>query len=197
MRTAAADRASELAVTERGLQAASIPRRHVRRSSCRPTPHPVPLKRPKGRGPTRRYRACQGFRGLADGRLSQDLYEIWRLRRNHAVGSVVLAGSFRARASSFARYVSPFRYAPRSLLVLTGNLRRNHFPPNCMLTAKTPHRQGFSPRDCPRPSGGRPRANASRAPGRRRNPPPGRCRPRSIRGHGGWFAGCDGSSRRA
>ncbi len=73
MRTAAADKASELAVAARvdadagrGLQAASIPRRHARRSSCRPPSRPVALKRPKGRGPTRRYRACQGFRGFAE-----------------------------------------------------------------------------------------------------------------------------------
>jgi hypothetical protein len=58
------------------------------------------------------------------------------LSRNHAVRSVVLAGSSWARASSFARDASPFRCAPRSLLVLPKNLLRHHFPPDCMLPAK-------------------------------------------------------------
>ncbi len=59
------------------------------------------------------------------------------LSRNHAVRFLVLAGSSWRSASSFARCGSPFRCAPRSLLVLPMNLRRHHFPPDCMLPAET------------------------------------------------------------
>ena len=54
------------------------------------------------------------------------------MRRNDAVGSVMLAGSFSARASSFARHGPP----PGLLLVLRKNLMRHHFPPNGVVPAQ-------------------------------------------------------------
>ncbi len=71
----------------------------------------VPLKRPKGRGPTRRYRACQGFRGLADGRLSQDLYEIGRLGHSRSsprtCGATPLTPAGRIRGECCSWWRSP------------------------------------------------------------------------------------------